>query len=191
MAGKNDAADPRETMYGETVDEVAWAFSTLTVALAEEDDPPDAGAVLAAAERIVTGRRVADFVTAAAKPESKPKRGRKSRDDDGEEMFDDDDDDKPKKKRGGRKAGRRAKSGGGRDRKPRSQSAYCDCGDDCWQDFDENFDGCDCDPDECRREYRGKDAGPCGCIKPEPLMGGEVVMVEDRNGNWRWEEETD
>lgn len=153
----------------EATDDVAWVFLRLSEQVANHNpaEHPSPDSIMAAAQALVQGER--NVVQLRAKPETA-------------------DADKPKRQRA---AGRTAKASGSRSRKkPLDQSAYCDCGDDCWQSFDEDYDGCDCDPDECRREYRGKDAGPCGCIKPEPRLRGAVVMIEDRKGNWRWEEQS-
>ena len=125
--------------------------------------------------------------------EEKPKRkrsARKRRDDDGDLPFDDEDEEDEQPKRRKRSSGRKARGGGGggRARKPRDASAYCACGCDCWQDYDEDYSGCDCDGDDCVNEYNGKET-PCGCIRPKPLVGGDVVMVEGKNGQWRWLEE--
>lgn len=100
----------------------------------------------------------------------------------------------PARKSGGSANGAAPKQarGGGQRRKraerPRNVSAYCDCGADCWRDFNEDYQGCDCDPQVARKMYNGEDAGPCGCIMPSPLMGGVVEMVEGANGGWRWVE---
>ena len=132
--------------------------------------------------------------------------GRRNRDDD-------DDDDQPRRarndrwgSRGGNRNSRGGSGGGGGNRgrnrnrgddQPRDVAAFCDCPHENWRDFNNDYEGSDCDPEECRREYNGQDAGPCGCIRPEPLQGGVVYLVStsknDRGypSGWRWVEEFD
>ena len=89
----------------------------------------------------------------------------------------------------GREGVRKAKKGGGgRARKARNVRAYCGCGCDCFIDFGSDYDGCNCDPTECRNEYDGEDQGACTCIKPKPLAGGVVEFHKDPkdDSRWRW-----
>lgn len=172
---------PLSDALEETVADVAWSFLQLSETIANHNPAlaPSPDAVLTAAERIVA---LASFSRPTDAPdegssEASASKGKKKGKRDSE-------DEAPR-----RSAGRQARNARERNA-PRSTSAYCDCEDECWKNFDEDYDGCDCDPKQCRREWQGKDAGPCGCIKPKPLQGGRVEMVEDKSGNWRWEEQT-